>query len=227
MVWVVNGSETSGPPLLASGRGADVYELDEGRVLRRYRDGSRPPAAEVEAMRFAARHGYPVPRVHAVDGPDMILDFVDGPTMLSAAQTGRLDVEVAACTLAELHARLHALPAPPGRPAGELTLHLDLHPNNVIMSPGGPVVIDWRNAGHGPAELDVALSAVILAHVAVDRDDPLSELARAFLDPFLRAVDVDPVRLLDRALARRAADFPGDAERTKLLRAAALVVAAG
>jgi aminoglycoside phosphotransferase (APT) family kinase protein len=129
--------------------------------------------------------------------------------------------------LGDLHNRLHALPERPGRPVGERILHLDLHPNNVLMSPEGPVVIDWRNAGVGPPEYDVALSALILAHVAVAADDPRSELIRPMLGHFLEAVDVDPVGMLDRAFARRAADFPGEAQRARLVQADALVRAGG
>ena len=52
--------------------------------------------------------------------------------------------------LADLHDRLHEIAGPdwlPGMPdGGDRLLHLDLHPLNVIMSPNGPVVIDWPNA---------------------------------------------------------------------------------
>src|SRR5690349_17406849 len=75
---------------LASGRDADVYELGETRVLRRYRASSKTVAgssktseAEAEIMRYLRAQGYPVPAVHEVSGPDMVMDRVDGPTMLT------------------------------------------------------------------------------------------------------------------------------------------------
>ena len=43
---------------------------------------------------------------------------------------------------------------------GEALLHLDLHPLDVILRESDPVVIDWSNAGPGPAALDVARTAV-------------------------------------------------------------------
>jgi uncharacterized membrane-anchored protein len=46
-------------------------------------------------------------------------------------------------------------------------LHLDLHPDNVMLTPDGPKVIDWSNAEEGAPGLDWAMSAVILAQVAV------------------------------------------------------------
>jgi aminoglycoside phosphotransferase (APT) family kinase protein len=59
--------------------------------------------------------------------------------------------------LAELHERLHAIPLD----AGSL-VHFDLHPDNVLMSPSGPVVIDWTNAHAGSPDADVAMTWIIL-----------------------------------------------------------------
>lgn len=70
----------------------------------------------------------------------------------------------------------------------------------------GPVVIDWHNATEGPPDLDVALSALILAQVAVHPTDPRAAIARTFLGEFLTHVRGDPVRLLDRVVVLRAAD---------------------
>lgn len=39
---------------------------------------------------------------------------------------------------------------------GDVLCHFDLHVNNIIMSPSGPVVIDWTGAVQGPPEADVA-----------------------------------------------------------------------
>src|SRR6266496_1810632 len=76
-------------PKLASGRDADVFDLGDGRVLRRYRASSTSPGGkpktsehEVAIMRFVREQGYPVPAVHAVNGIDMVMDRVDGRTML-------------------------------------------------------------------------------------------------------------------------------------------------
>lgn len=46
-------------------------------------------------------------------------------------------------------------------------LHLDLHPNNVLLGPSGPMLIDWRNTTEGAPDIEVAVSALILAQVAV------------------------------------------------------------
>jgi Phosphotransferase enzyme family len=38
---------------------------------------------------------------------------------------------------------------------------IDFHPENVLLSPSGPVVIDWTNARCGDPPLDVAMTWVI------------------------------------------------------------------
>jgi aminoglycoside phosphotransferase (APT) family kinase protein len=55
--------------------------------------------------------------------------------------------------LARLHAQLHEIEAPPELGDGRL-LHMDFHPGNVILSPDGPVVIDWGIARAGEPILE-------------------------------------------------------------------------
>src|SRR5271169_6725298 len=136
-------------PLIGAGRSADIYALGADRVLRRFRT---PYDAQPEAdiMIYLATAGYPVPTVYDVDGPDLVMERLDGPEMLAdlarkpwrARKYGRI--------LAALHDRLHEIEAPPGLRAalgpGRAVLHLDLHPANVMLTSRGPVVIDWSNA---------------------------------------------------------------------------------
>lgn len=148
--------------LLASGRDADVFDLGDGRVLRRHKDG-RPATKQADLLRYAASQGYPVPVLHDASGPDLILEKLDGPEMQQVIQPWNLDA--IASLLADLHRRLHAIPPMPGLRTefGEPTslLHLDLHPRNVLMTSRGPIVIDWANAANGPGQADVALMWVI------------------------------------------------------------------
>jgi aminoglycoside phosphotransferase (APT) family kinase protein len=191
----------------ASGRDADVFAIDAGRVLRRYRKGG-DVAAEATVMRYVAGFGFPVPTVHHAGGADLVMDRVDGPTMASALIAGTLRLADAATQLADLHHRLHELPPRLSTDPAARVLHMDLHPQNVLLGPGGPVVIDWRNTTEGPPDLDVALSAVILAQVAVDQRHPWAVPAKALLTEFLRQVGGSPLRLLEQAVAIRKAD-PG------------------
>jgi streptomycin 6-kinase len=166
--------------LIASGRASEIFDLGDGRVLRRFKAGGDADR-EALVMGHAARHGYPVPRVLDVASDTLVLEHIDGPTMAADLRRRPWRLRSHARLLARLHDRLHEVTAPPALPAassGDRLLHLDLHPENVIMSPGGPVVIDWTNARRGAPALDVALTWVILATSG-------GRAGRLFLRPFL------------------------------------------
>lgn len=210
---------------LAFGRDADVYEVDDGRVLRRYRHGG-DVAEEVAVMAYVQRHGFPVPRVYGADGADLVMERVDGPTMLRSLLDGDTGPVAGGELLADLHTRLHALaPRRSGDPADRV-LHLDLHPDNVILSAAGPVLIDWRNTAEGPPDYDLALTAMIMAEVAVGSYLPAEfvPVAHELLAVFLDRAGGDPRSQLDRALAYRTANPTlTPAEKARLTDAAALV----
>lgn len=149
--------------ILSGGRDADVFRHGDGLVLRRYRDG-RSAEAEGALMREIGTLGYPVPTVESVAGPDLVMELVSGPSLAVAGLRGDVSPPESGRILAELLDRLHALPWPDG----EIRLHVDLHPFNVLMSERGPVVIDWSNSRIGPPGLDVAMTALILAQVATN-----------------------------------------------------------
>ena len=206
----------------ASGREADVYAFGDGRLLRRYRDGA-DATGEAQIMAYAAALGFPVPRVHEAHGPDIVMERLDGPTMAQALLRGALSVGAGATMLADLLRRLHEVPA---RGATGCLVHLDLHPENVLLTGRGPVVIDWHNAGDGPADLDTAFTALILAQVAIGSiAHPLGAGAVApagvMLDRFLVVAPGDPVRLLNDAVAIRAKQSTMSAEEVAALGVAA------
>jgi aminoglycoside phosphotransferase (APT) family kinase protein len=156
-------------PLLASGRDADIYEYGVGAVLRRARDG-RSLEREARTMSYVRDQGYPVPAVEEIsdDGSDLVMERIEGPSMVAAISRAPWSVLRQADTLAELHLRLHDLaapeflyPAPVGE--GDRLLHMDLHPLNVLIGPGGPVVIDWTNAVRGDPSVDVGLAWVLMS----------------------------------------------------------------
>jgi aminoglycoside phosphotransferase (APT) family kinase protein len=212
-----------GPPF-ASGRSADVYALDGDWVLRRYRDG-RDTAPEADLMAHVAAHGYPVPEIRGADGPDLVMRRLEGPTMLGAFSAGTLALDAGARTLADLHTRLHAIPPPPAASPGTRIVHRDLHPDNVMLTPDGPYVIDWRDAVYGPPDLDLASTALILAEVAVDPDQPLAAAARELLGAFLAHAGGHPTDQLDTAAAIRTTNPTlSPAEVSRLGDATALVV---
>jgi aminoglycoside phosphotransferase (APT) family kinase protein len=155
-------------------------------------------------MTHVASYGYPVPVVYDASGTDLVMERLDGPTMLDSLVSGDVRESAGGNVLAQLHNQLHAVP--PRLPDPEQrVLHLDLHPGNVLLCSRGPVVIDWRNTKEGSPDLDVALSALILAETAVG-GSRRSASARSLLAAFLMAVDGDPTTMLDQAVVLRSAD---------------------
>jgi aminoglycoside/choline kinase family phosphotransferase len=163
--------------LLGTGRAADVYDLGGGRVLRRYRHGTGGLVErEALVMRHLAAHGYPVPAVHDAAGTDLVMERLDGHTMLTDLERRPWRLGRHARLWAELHRRLatvplgdlatHGVPERFGPP--ESVLHLDFHPDNIMLTPSGPVVFDWTNATLGPAAADVAQSWIVGATSTVD-----------------------------------------------------------
>jgi len=47
-------------------------------------------------------------------------------------------------------------------PDGNSVLHGDFHPDNIIMSPRGPIIIDWQTAKRGDPLADVARTCLLL-----------------------------------------------------------------
>jgi Phosphotransferase enzyme family len=201
--------------LIGRGRTADVYALGPGTVLRRYRAG-QDVVPEAALMRHLHEHRFPVARVLEAGGPDLVMERLEGPTLLASLLDGGTAVEEGATVLAGLHTSLRQVPLPGATSDGRVSVvHLDLHPGNVVLDRSrGPVVIDWANAETGPGNLDPAMTAVIVASVA--HAPAGSELALAaghlrpllteFLSVFLRAVGGDPLAQLDEAERRRSSD---------------------
>ena len=194
-------------PVLAEGRSAVVHDLGGGRVLRRYRDPRADTGTEADLMSLAAAHGVPVPRVFDADGPDLVLERVDGPSMLDALRCDPGTAAVHGRTLAELHRSLDGVPGPSGR-----LLHGDLHPGNVLLAARGPVLVDWTNAGWGPGPHDVATTWLVLA--CFDPHLPPTAgswdvVRRPLLEAFLAATDAAAAAAaVPDVAARRLAD-PG------------------
>ncbi len=154
--------------LIASGRAADVFDLGDGTVLRRYRT-EHDVGSEGRLMTWLASAGIPVPIVHRTDGRDMVMDRVTGPTMLDDLQRKPWRLWRHTKTLAALQRSINEVAAPDwltsdgATPVGDVIVHGDLHPMNVILGPSGPVVIDFTNAGRSSAAFDAAMSYVLMS----------------------------------------------------------------
>jgi aminoglycoside phosphotransferase (APT) family kinase protein len=207
---------TTGDPL-GSGRSADVYAIDDAWVLRRYRHVA-DVASEAALMRYLYGRGYPVPQIRPdhpaglvlQSGTDLVMRRLSGPTMAQAMLAGAMPAAEGGTTLARLLRQLHGLPARGSRTLEARILHLDLHPENVMLTADGPVVIDWSNAEEGPPGLDWAMSALILAQAALGSPPEVAVGIGEGLAALLGDAgdEVDALAHLPQAAARRAAN-PG------------------
>jgi tRNA A-37 threonylcarbamoyl transferase component Bud32 len=194
--------------LVASGRACDLFEHGEGAVLRRYREGE-PCDTEREAavMEQAHEAGVPVPRVLEVQPDALVLERVDGPTMLQEIERRPWRFSSRARELGELHRLV--------LDAG--LVHRDFHPLNVLLAERGPVVIDWSNGGEGEPVEDVAFTQVILATSDADFPPWLEWVARMarrrFVAAYLDGVGERPTPDLLRAAAELRLDDPHLRER--------------
>ena len=176
-----------------------MFEHGDEAVFRRYREGG-DPEREATVMRAAAEAGVPVPEVLEVRPDGLVMERVDGPTMLAAIEARPWRFAAYARQLGELHRRILDTPAPAGLEQrwgdGDRLLHMDMHPLNVIVGERGPVVIDWTNACAGDPAADVAYSQVVLA--TSDSDFPRwlewfgRVIRRRFVAAYLGGVEIRP-----------------------------------
>ena len=160
-------------------------------------------------MAFLATAGYPVPEVFDSAGPDIVMARLDGPTMLEALSRQPWRIGEMAKLLAHLQRRLNAIAPPDGLPhrfgEPECLLHLDFHPDNVMLTSSGPVVIDFSSAAAGPVGADVAQSWIIMATSSIPGTWVQQSMGglgrRRLVRSFLHATDVDSARRLIRVVA--------------------------
>ena len=184
---------------------------------------------EARIMEYVRSQGYPVPAVEEVsdDGLSMVIERIAGVDMVATMTKRPWTIARQGRALADLHRRLHEIAAPEwlhdaavGR--GDRLLHLDLHPLNVIISPEGPVVIDWSSACRGDPTVDVALAWVLM----VAGDVPTGRIvgfilgrARAVLvNSFVGSFDIDVLkRSLPEVVAWKVTDpHMSDSEQARM-----------
>ncbi len=201
--------------LIAQGRAADVFGYGDGLVLRRYRS-DHFSLYEAAVMQYVAQHGYPVPRVVEASGRDIVMERIDGQTMLTDLGKHPWRLFAHARTLADLAKRLHAIPAPawldprvgatPERSGGAdrlVLVHMDLHPDNVMITANGPVVIDWSNAGIAPPEAEMADLWILMSIANIPGTGLVPKLLsygrKLFLRSYMKHFDREAVRKHVRA----------------------------
>jgi tRNA A-37 threonylcarbamoyl transferase component Bud32 len=210
--------------VIARGRDTEIVDHGPGLVLRRP-IVPRSLAAEADVMRWVRAQGYPCPEVTEVVDDGLVMERIEGVSMLDdlVRRPGRL--RRYATLLADLHGWLHRLtplatsdegPTLPELPKwfgeGSDLVHGDLHPGNVLLTDEGPVVIDWSNASIGPGGADVATAWLLLACGEPEAGKVerllVAGFRGVFLRSFLRATDRDAAaHCLRVVLERRRGDL--------------------
>lgn len=218
--------------LIARGRNADVYLINDALVLRRLRTGATN-YPNVDLVRHLNSYAFPTARVISVDGTDLIMERLHGATLLQALDAEEMTIPQGVRILVDLHTSLHAIPPPPRTGAltpigsvaqtGRSVLHLDLHPGNILLTATGPQLIDWESARLGPAELDLATTALVFAEVIADGNE-YSHAAHSMLRRFTEATGPGYAALVGEAAAIRAAHPTLDPEERGLITEARVVV---
>jgi aminoglycoside phosphotransferase (APT) family kinase protein len=109
--------------LVGTGREAEVFAWEDGKVLRLARDPRAAGIVEREAAALAAAHaaGAPVPAVYervTVDGrPGVVLERLDGTDLLELIRRRPWTLLTVGRTLGRRHAELHAAAGPRELPA--------------------------------------------------------------------------------------------------------------
>ena len=148
------------------GRPAIVYRRVAGDTMLEAIEGRK-----LGHRRYGAMLGRLHAAVHAIDAPPELPDNLD-----------RLHRRIESLETAPTDIRDAALTAVVGLPNGESVLHGDFHPGNVMLSPDGPVVIDWPDASRGHALGDVART-LVLSRIG---DRPQRAAGRARVPAFRR-----------------------------------------
>ena len=127
------------------GRRGIVFERVEGPSMLKVlitKPWKMPKLARTLAELQAAMHSCEVPELPSLRG---IVEEIIRDSVLLSADTREALLKV----LEQL-------------PDGNAVCHGDFHPDQVIMSPRGPIIIDWSNALQGNPLADVARTSFIL-----------------------------------------------------------------
>ncbi|MET7689527.1 aminoglycoside phosphotransferase family protein [Streptomyces sp. NPDC005483] len=185
----------SAPRLLPDRTGAHVVRLPEGSWVKLYDwvEGTAADPSDPETLSWCGRtlallhkagedaSGTPsdwYERCNPASDWAELLGKVERAGLSWAAELGRF----VATTAVEL-----ARHVSPSRPGDVVTSHLDMRPQNVLVGPGGPVLLDWDNAGPVSAERELARAVYVWSGGNRFDADAARRLARAYRDAGGRA----------------------------------------
>jgi RIO-like serine/threonine protein kinase len=185
---------------IAEGREAEMFALDDDKVLRLYRPDTPRERVEknvaiaraIEGTGVRVPHSYEIREVggrlgvvmERIPGKDLLEFMAKKPWRvwwvgkISGEVHAKLGETIAPTDLETLHERMrrfaaHAPEIPDAYraivlraletlPEGDRLCHGDMHPANLMMKDGEPVVIDWSNASRGVPEADYVRSLLTI-----------------------------------------------------------------
>ncbi|MFF7275238.1 aminoglycoside phosphotransferase family protein [Streptomyces griseorubiginosus] len=186
----------SAPRLMPDRTGAHVVRLPEGSWVKLYDwvDGTGADPSDPEILSWCGRTLALLHQAGQGTGGTpggwyeecprdadwaALLDKVGRAGLSWAEELGRF----VATTAAELGH--HVSPSAPG---DVVTSHLDLRPQNVLVGPSGPVLLDWDNAGPVSAERELARALYVWSGGNDVDAGAARRLVRAYRDAGGRAV---------------------------------------
>lgn len=205
---------------------------------------SGAPAPAVDGV--VEVNGRPGVVFERVDGPTLLNHTTARPWTIfkSAMLMAALHARMHACRPAGLPAQrvrlqdkiqeAQPLPAAPKQAALEALAHLpddsvlchgDYHPDNIVLSTHGPIILDWTEATRGHPLADMARTTLMMRHAAVPAHVPGRHIIEAgrmlwyqlYLRRYCQLRSVSPKQmeswLLPVAAARLSEGIPEEAER--------------
>ena len=186
----------SAPRLMASRTGAHVVRLPEGSYMKLYDwvDGTPADPADPETVSWGGRtlallhragagtSGTPnawYEECHQQADWAELHERAERADVPWAGELGRF-IDTTAVELAR-----HVSPSSPG---DVVTSHLDMRPQNVLVGPAGPVLLDWDNAGPVSAERELARAVYVWSGGNRFDADTARRLVRAYRNAGGRAV---------------------------------------
>lgn len=152
----------------------------EEKIARTVSEAGLPVPAVYGIVDVDGRHGIIYERV---DGPSMLKELTSKPRELERfagvfaelhaqmhslemrelpSQHRKLEAKIRDAKALSKERRYVALEALYKLPDDNVLCHGDFHPDNILMSSRGPVVIDWNDASQGDPQADIARTLLLL-----------------------------------------------------------------
>ena len=182
--------------LIGGGNTAEIYAQDHNTVVKLfYSHCSREIVLkEVKINQELAKHPWAIPKYGSMLGElHAAMHQISITGLGSLKSTLNWNIEQRKLLTGDKKAQVLAYLQ--HLPDGKALCHGDFHPDNVLLSQKGPVIIDWITATTGHPYVDVARTSLLILHAEPPDDIPFKELLRAAGKLFYRSYLQTYIRL--------------------------------